>query len=175
MQGIFSGCCRKGGAARNVLGTAKLPALRERPVDWRVKSSRKELIWWWPTSTWTGWVRRSRIHRMRRRRCESGQGYIVSSSGAARGWRSRSVLVHRLPLARGSRSHQCRSDEWLTPRDGSAGDAVRRQAFVLGWLQGSPRGVRTSHGDGVGSRRLLRSISTQVLKTSSQLGQPKVF
>ncbi len=47
--------------------------------------------------------------------------------------------------ARGSRSHQCRRHERLTPENGSAGNAVRRQADVLGWVQGPPCNVRTPH------------------------------
>src|SRR3984885_4649300 len=61
--------------------------------------------------------------------------------------------MDRLPVARGSRSRQCRRHERLTPGNGSAGNAVRRQADVLGRVQGPSCIVRTTAQDGVGSRR----------------------
>ena len=62
---------------------------------------------------------------------------------------SRGVLVDRLPVARGSRSRRWRCHERLTHGNGSAGNAVRRQADVLGRVQGPPCNVKTTAQDGV--------------------------
>src|SRR5438067_5648807 len=75
---------------------------------------------------------------MRGRRCELGQAHFVSARGEAEARRDGVVLLHRVPLARRARPRECEGDEGQAPGedDGPEDSALRRQADVLGRVQG---------------------------------------
>ena len=65
---------------------------------------------------------------------EAGQAHIVPAERQAQARRDGGVLVDCVQVARTSRPRQHEGDEGSAPGkdDGSKGDAVRRQAHVLG-------------------------------------------
>src|SRR5262245_42072623 len=88
-------------------------------------------------------TRRARVYRGRRRRRETGQAHIVPAERQAEARRDGRLRLYRLQVPRTARPYQRQSDEGPEARenDGPEGVAFRRQAYVLGRVQGARRRV----------------------------------